>query len=105
VLVEVNVAGEASKFGAAPERALDVAAEVAAVPGLRLRGLMGMAPLGADEAGMRRSFRRLADLFQQLPAEHREVLSMGMTGDFELAIEEGSTMVRIGTGIFGARRS
>jgi pyridoxal phosphate enzyme (YggS family) len=103
VLVEVNVSGEASKFGVPPERAPDLAAEVAEAPGLRLRGLMGMAPFDADEAAARRSFRRLAGLYGQLSPEHREVLSMGMTGDFEWAIAEGSTMVRIGTGIFGPR--
>lgn len=104
-LIEVNISGERTKFGVAPERAVDLAAEVAAVPGLRLRGLMGIGSLGAEEREVRRSFRSLAELFRQLPPEHREVLSMGMTGDFELAIEEGSTMVRIGTAIFGARRS
>jgi pyridoxal phosphate enzyme (YggS family) len=105
VLIEVNAAGEASKFGVAPEQAVDLAAEIAAVPGLRLRGLMGMGPLTDDERAVRDSFRQLARLFEQLPTEQREVLSMGMTGDFETAIAEGSTMVRIGTGIFGARRS
>src|SRR5438445_750926 len=84
------------------------AGEIAGLPGLRLRGLMGIGPLappaGGPEAGQeatRRSFQLLARLFGQLPAEHRQVLSMGMSGDFELAIAEGSTMVRIGTGIFG----
>jgi len=106
VLIEVNISGEASKFGVAPERALDLAAEIAAVPGIRLQGLMGIGPLApGDEAAAGNSFRRLASLYQRLPREHREVLSMGMTGDFETAIAEGSTMLRIGTGIFGARRS
>lgn len=106
VLIEVNSSGEASKFGVAPERAVDLAAEVAAVPGLQLQGLMGIGPLApGDEAAARNSFRLLASLFERLPSEHRQVLSMGMTGDFETAIAEGSTMLRIGTGIFGARRS
>lgn len=110
VLVQVNISGEASKSGVAPDRALELAERVAGVPGLRLRGLMGIGPLaptGGPEGdrAARESFRLLARLFGQLPAEHREVLSMGMSGDFELAIAEGSTMVRIGTGIFGARRS
>ena len=106
VLIEVNISGEASKFGVAPERAVDLAAEVAAVPGIRLQGLMGIGPLAPEEdAAERNSFRLLASLYERLPPEHRQVLSMGMTGDFETAIAEGSTMLRIGTGIFGARRS
>ncbi|HEU4753939.1 MAG TPA: YggS family pyridoxal phosphate-dependent enzyme [Armatimonadota bacterium] len=104
-LIEVNISGEATKHGVAPEAAGDLAGQVAEVPGLRLRGLMGMGPAEADEAATRRSFQRLRALFEQLPPEHRQVLSMGMTGDFELAIAEGSTMVRIGTGLFGGRRS
>jgi hypothetical protein len=66
---------------------------------------MGIGPLSGDERETRRSFQLLARLWEKLPAEHRQVLSMGMTGDFEWAIAEGSTMVRIGTALFGARRS
>ena len=102
-LIEVNVAGEASKSGAPPERALALAESVAPIPGIRLAGFMGIGPLGGDEGETRRAFRTLARLFEQLPASHRQVLSLGMSGDFEIAIEEGSTMVRIGTGIFGLR--
>lgn len=106
ILIEVNISGESSKFGVAPERALDLAGEIAAVPGVRLCGLMGIGPLAPpNDAAVRRCFGDLARLFEKLPAAHRQVLSMGMTGDFEAAIAEGSTMVRIGTGIFGARRS
>jgi PLP dependent protein len=105
VLIEVNVSGEASKFGVAPEAAAELAARVREIPGVRLQGLMGMGPLTGDEVATRRSFQRLYQHFDRLPAENRRVLSMGMTGDFELAIAEGSTMVRVGTGIFGARRS
>jgi len=105
-LVEVNVSGEASKFGVPPDRALELATAVAGVPGLRLRGLMGIgARAEPDDRATGRSFQTLARLFHTLPPEHREVLSMGMTGDFELAIAEGSTMVRVGAGIFGERRS
>lgn len=106
ILIEVNVSREGSKFGVAPERALDLAGEIAAVPGVRLRGLMGMAPYAPlNDAAVRKCFGDLARLFEMLPPVHRDVLSMGMTGDFEAAIAEGSTMVRIGAGIFGARRS
>ena len=109
------------KNGPAPR---NLAAEAASIPGLRVHGLMGIGPTPppggahpagggagdirrdrAEEAAIRSSFQLLARLFQQLPPECREVLSMGMTGDFELAIAEGSTMVRVGTGIFGPRRS
>jgi hypothetical protein len=103
VLLEVNVAGEASKSGVAPERALDLALQVARLDGIRLMGLMGIAPLDGDVAAARSAFRRLRSLFETLPESNRHALSMGMTGDFEIAIEEGSTMVRIGTGIFGLR--
>lgn len=105
VLIQVNAPGEATKAGVAPEAALPLAEAVATVPGLRLAGLMGIGPLGNNEDEIRRCYRTLATLFKQLPPDHRRVLSMGMTGDFEIAIEEGSTMVRVGTGIFGERRS
>lgn len=105
VLLEVNISGEASKFGVPPEQVLDLAGQVVAVSGLEFKGLMGIGPLSGDERETRRSFRLLAELWERLPAAHRQVLSMGMTGDFEWAIAEGSTMVRIGTALFGARRS
>ena len=105
ILLEVNISGELSKFGVPPERALDLAGQVVTVSGLELKGLMGIGPLSGDERETRHSFQLLARLWEKLPAEHRQVLSMGMTGDFEWAIAEGSTMVRIGTALFGARRS
>jgi len=105
VLLEVNVAGEASKSGVAPDAALALAEQVAGLPGLKLAGLMGIAPYGGSPDDARRAFRRLRELFDRLPPPHRQTLSMGMTGDFVIAIEEGSTMVRIGTGIFGQRRT
>jgi pyridoxal phosphate enzyme (YggS family) len=106
-LIEVNASGDTGKYGVAPAETERLAEAVMQVEGLRLVGLMGMAPGSArgsaGEQEARRTFRRLFELYQALPPEHRQVLSMGMTGDFEWAIEEGSTMVRIGTGIFGAR--
>jgi pyridoxal phosphate enzyme (YggS family) len=105
VLLEVNVAGEATKSGVAPEEALALAEQVTFLPGLKLGGLMGIAPLAGTPDDARRAFRRLRQLFDQLPSSYRQTLSMGMTGDFEIALEEGSTMVRIGTGIFGQRRT
>lgn len=103
VLIEVKLDPAATKFGAEPDAALELAARVAETPGLRLRGLMGMAPFGDDPEQARPHFARLRGLYGQLPAEHRQILSMGMTADFEAAIAEGATLVRIGTAIFGTR--
>ncbi|MGE5576146.1 MAG: YggS family pyridoxal phosphate-dependent enzyme [Syntrophothermus sp.] len=109
VLVEVNIAGEASKFGVAPEEAPALVRAMAPLEGLQIRGLMGMAPLLDDPEEARPYFRRLRRLAQEIQAENiprvmMEDLSMGMSNDFEVAVEEGATMVRIGTAIFGARR-
>jgi pyridoxal phosphate enzyme (YggS family) len=118
VLLECNVSGEASKFGyraagweqdAGLRTALgaDVAA-VAALPGLRIEGLMTMAPLSADLSVARAAFASLRalrdDLQGQFPSMDLHHLSMGMTNDYEVAIEEGATLVRIGRAIFGSRR-
>lgn len=103
VLIEVNVSGEESKSGIAPEAALDLVGEVSSVHGVRVCGLMGIGPLTDDETAVRRSFVLLRELWGQLPEGNRLWLSMGMTSDFEVAIEEGSNMVRIGTAIFGPR--
>lgn len=103
VLLEVKLDAAATKFGVAPEQTEDLAGIVAETPGLALQGLMGMAPFADDPETARPHFARLRTLFERLPAAHRQVLSMGMTGDFETAIEEGATMVRIGSAIFGRR--
>ncbi len=100
ILLQVHLGDEATKTGLPPEMARDAAAEIAAIDGIALRGLMGIAPFGVDP---RPHFRDLRRLFEALPPENRLVLSMGMSGDFEAAIEEGATMVRVGTAIFGAR--
>jgi len=103
VLVEVNISGEESKFGVRPDAALALCEAVAGIEGVDLAGLMGIAPFTADQDAIRRSFRMLKSLWDRLPAENRRWLSMGMSSDFEIAIEEGSNMVRIGTAIFGER--
>lgn len=100
ILVQVHLGDEETKTGFAPDGALEAAAEIAAVPNVRLLGLMGIAPSGTDP---RPYFQQLKRLFDRLPAENRQVLSLGMSGDFEAAIEEGATSVRVGTAIFGAR--
>ncbi len=106
VLLEVNISGEPQKNGVAPEDALVLAEKFAGLPGLDLRGMMGMASFGDDERGQRRSFALLRDLNAEAAAAtglELPILSMGMSGDFEAAIAEGSTLVRIGTAIFGPR--
>ena len=97
VLIEVNVAGEGSKSGCAPEAASRLASVVRPLPGLELRGLMCIPPAEGDPRPHFRALRRMAGELS-LPD-----LSMGMSGDWEAAIAEGSTMVRIGTAIFGPR--
>lgn len=103
VLVEVKLDEAATKFGVDPVAALDLVGQCTGIEGLAVRGLMGMAPYSDDPQASRPHFARLKQLFDQLPAENRIVLSMGMSGDFEVAVEEGSTLVRVGTAIFGAR--
>lgn len=103
VLIEVNIAHEPQKFGVMPEEVLDLSGKVASLPNLHLQGLMAMAPIVEKTEQARSYFVQLRHLFEQLPVENRVHLSMGMTQDFEVAIEEGATMVRIGTAIFGAR--
>jgi pyridoxal phosphate enzyme (YggS family) len=103
VLVEVNLTGSAIRAGVAESETQALCEQVAALPCLRLKGLMGMAPLCENAEGARPHFSRLRDLFEALPGENRQVLSMGMSGDFEAAIAEGATLVRIGTALFGER--
>jgi hypothetical protein len=103
VLIEVNVAGEQTKSGAAPEEVPSVAEAVLREEGLRLLGVMGIPPFLADPERVRPYFAALREIFETLPPANRRVLSMGMSADFEAAIAEGSTMVRIGTAVFGAR--
>lgn len=105
VLVQVNVSGEASKSGVAPDEALALADTVAALPRLRLRGLMAIPEPGVvPEVGHAR-LAQMRSLFDALCAAHPQVdtLSMGMSADLEEAIAAGSTLVRVGTAIFGAR--
>ncbi|MCM2289516.1 MAG: YggS family pyridoxal phosphate-dependent enzyme [Sulfuritalea sp.] len=106
VCIQVNVSAEASKSGCAPEQAADLAAAVAALPGLRLRGLMAIPEPTEDAARQRRQFALLRQTLERINAARDcelDTLSMGMTDDLEAAIMEGATMVRIGTAIFGRR--
>jgi hypothetical protein len=106
VLVQINVDGEASKSGCSPGEALPLARAVAAASNLRLRGIMGIGAPFPDFERRRASFRRLRELFAAMQEEFPDIdtLSMGMSEDFELAIAEGATMVRIGSSLFGPRQ-
>lgn len=114
VLVQVNISGEASKGGVPPAETLALALEVAGLPQLRLRGLMAIPQPGLPFAEQRASFAQLRELFERVrgqlppgsagaPPPLFDTLSMGMSADFEAAIAEGSTMVRVGSAIFGER--
>jgi PLP dependent protein len=99
-LIQVNIDGEPQKAGVLPEASLELARELEALPGLKLRGLMAIPRASEDPQAVRGAFRRLRGLAES--AGLRE-LSMGMSADLELAIEEGATIVRVGTAIFGPR--
>jgi len=105
VCLQVNVSGEATKSGCAPDEAAALAVAIAALPNLRLRGLMCIPEPTDDVAAQRRPFAELRRLFERLRGEGLalDTLSMGMSHDIEAAIAEGATMVRVGTAIFGER--
>lgn len=108
VLIQVNTSGEASKFGVAPHETLALVRQVAALPNLRITGLMTIGLLSDDLAQVRACFRLLKQLQNDIQAaaiENVQIqeLSMGMSGDLEVAIEEGATIVRVGSAVFGAR--
>ncbi len=108
VLLEVNTSGETSKAGVALEDVLATAEAVSKVAGLKLKGLMTIGPLTQEKERQRDAFKKLKDLFEKIRVKDWvppafSILSMGMSSDFEAAIEEGSTLVRLGTALFGAR--
>ena len=109
VLLEVNVSGEPKKYGFKPEEVYTVLEEIVKLPNVKTMGLMGIGPLGASEQVLRDSFKKLKNIFGVCKTlkirENLEMkyLSMGMSDDFEMAIEEGSNMIRIGRGLFGGR--
>ena len=108
ILVEVNIAGEESKFGISAEDTIQLVEEISVLPNLKIQGLMTIAPDVVDAEENRLYYRKLKQLSVDIKNKNidnvsMDILSMGMTGDYEVAIEEGATMVRVGTGIFGAR--
>ena len=109
ILLEVNIAGETSKFGLLPEDTPGLAREISLLPAIRIQGLMTVAPLAANPEDNRQYFARLRQLSVDIGRKNIDnvnmnVLSMGMTGDYMVAVEEGATIVRVGTGIFGERQ-
>ncbi len=108
VLIEVNMAHEDSKFGLSPDEAPSFVKEISVLPHLNIRGLMTIAPYTEDPESNRVYFKGLKELMNSInamniPGVNMDTLSMGMTGDYQVAIEEGATFVRVGTGIFGER--
>ena len=108
ILIEVNVAGEDTKYGVSPEEAPLLAIGLSKLPGISLQGLMTIAPYVTDPEENRLIFAKLRQLAVDISEKNIDnvsmnVLSMGMTGDYEVAVEEGATFVRVGTGIFGER--
>ena len=108
ILIEVNVAGEESKFGVRPEDTIKLVEQIALLTNVKIMGLMTIAPFVSNPEENRVHFRNLRKLNIDIKSKNidnvcMDVLSMGMTGDYEVAVEEGATMVRVGTGIFGER--
>lgn len=109
ILLEVNVAREESKFGLMVEEVIPLLESVRALPHVRVKGLMTIAPNVENAEENRKHFKKLYQLYVDIKSKNIDngtmsVLSMGMTGDFEVAVEEGATMIRVGTGIFGSRQ-
>jgi len=110
IFLEVNTSGEESKFGLKPEETASTCGLIAALPNIRIQGLMTIGPLVGDASIVAAAFARLRRLKEEIETAHyenasMEHLSMGMTDDFEIAIAEGSTMVRLGRVLFGERRA
>ncbi len=110
VLIEVNIAGEDTKFGVEPEAVEELARAAGQLEGLDIQGLMAMPPYSDNPEDSRPHFQKMRSLAEQLEAEQipgvtMRHLSMGMSGDYEVAIEEGATIVRVGTALFGPRAS
>ena len=108
ILIEVNVAEEDTKYGVSVEETLPLIEEIMKLPNIQIKGLMTIAPYVANPEENRMIFRKLKELSVDIKAKNMnnvimDILSMGMTNDYQVAVEEGATMVRVGTGIFGER--
>ena len=100
ILLEVNISGEESKYGLTTAEIPNIIKEIASLKNINFRGFMTMAPLGAEESELRAVFSTAKKLFDEYRDKGADILSMGMSGDFEIAIEEGATHVRVGRAIF-----
>ncbi|MGE4214683.1 MAG: YggS family pyridoxal phosphate-dependent enzyme [Anaerotignaceae bacterium] len=108
ILLEINIANEESKFGISPNDAEEIVLEISKLPNIMIKGLMTVAPFVENAEENRVYFKQMKQLLVDINGKkidnvYMDVLSMGMTGDYEVAVEEGATMVRVGTGVFGAR--
>ncbi len=108
ILVELNIGDEDTKFGASSEDAISLVRQISMLPGIQIKGLMTVAPFVENPEENRHYFKAMKHLSVDIMKENidnvcMDILSMGMTGDYEVAIEEGAAMVRVGTGIFGER--
>jgi pyridoxal phosphate enzyme, YggS family len=109
ILVEINIGGEPNKHGIDPDKTVDFITEVSQLPNLRICGLMTVAPAVEIKEYVRPYFARMREIYQEVRLKNihnvnMKYLSMGMTGDFEIAVEEGANIVRVGSGIFGQRK-
>ncbi len=106
ILIQVNAAGEVQKFGVAPSEVMELAHSISKLPNINLRGLMHIAPAVKNPEDVRIYFNKVKEIFDELKlqfGEQIDTLSMGMSNDYEIAVDEGATCVRIGTAIFGER--
>ena len=104
-LLQIHIAEEATKFGLSPDQCKEVVIQAEALENITIKGLMGMATFTDNVSQIEREFKSLKELFEDLKSDNKDfdILSMGMSGDYELAIKEGSTMIRVGSKIFGER--
>ena len=104
-LLQIHIAEEATKFGLSPDECKEVVIQAEALENITIKGLMGMATFTDNVSQIEREFKSLKELFEDLKSDNKDfdILSMGMSGDYELAIKEGSTMIRVGSKIFGER--
>ena len=104
-LLQIHIAEEATKFGLFPDECKEVVIQAEALENITIKGLMGMATFTDNVSQIEREFKSLKELFEDLKSDNKDfdILSMGMSGDYELAIKEGSTMIRVGSKIFGER--
>ena len=108
ILIEVNIGGEESKWGFVPDNTLEAIEEIAKLPNIKIKGLMAIPPVCENSEENRKYFRKMYKLFidirdKNIDNSSMDILSMGMSDDYEIAIEEGANLIRLGTALFGRR--